>query len=475
MKVPATAAETLRRSAASVAGGAVLALAFPPYGLPFLLPLGIALLVGALLGLTSVRRAFYLGLAAGTVFFGGTLFWLANVFGAAALSLCAILAVFIALFAAGFVWLRARLPARVPVPLLAAVLWTGIEYFRSELFALNFGWMGLGYAVVDHPALAIVASWVGSYGVSFLIVAFGSWIADAVFLPPRSRWLVAGSVLFFWTLLYAGRFGEPAVPARPLIVRAIQANADDEEAFSRLSRPNGKQAFDVLLWPEYSLLRDPAADPKLWDRLQNIARVHDCVFVFGAKDKTNLDPADEAAFRNTAFVLDSDGREAGRHVKNHTVHFIQDGIRGRDAHAVGTSAGRVGVAICFDMDYPDVARRLAQSGAEVFLVPNMDPAEWGPVQQAQHRQLFQMRAAECGRYLVRADVAGGTSACAPNGREIARVATNDETALTITVERETARTLFVRGGWRFGQACLATSIFLFAWGATVSRRAPPDV
>ncbi len=470
MKTPGTAAETSRRLAASVAGGALLALAFPPYGLPYLLPLGVALLVGALVGLTNARSAFYLGFAAGVVFFGGTLFWLANVFGAAALSLCAILAVFVALFAAGFVWLQRRLPARFPAPLLAAALWTGTEYFRSELFALNFGWMGLGYAVVDRPALAGLASWVGSYGVSFLIVAFGSWLAHTVFLPPRSRRVVAVGVLFFWTLLYAGRFGETAAPARPLTIRAVQANADDEEAFSRLSRPTANRPFDVLLWPEYSLLKDPAADPKLWGRLQQIARTNRCVFVFGAKDKTGLDPASESAFRNTAFVLDADGREAGRHVKNHTVHFIQDGIRGEKAKAITTRAGHVGVAICFDMDYSDVARRLAQSGAEVFLVPNMDPAEWGPVQQAQHRQLFQMRAAENGRWLVRADVAGGTSACAPTGQEIARVATNDEAALTVTVGRETGRTPFVRGGWRFGQVCLGGSVLLLLWAAVVKRR-----
>src|SRR5439155_26904263 len=117
----------------------------------------------------------------------------------------------------------------------------------------------------------------------------------------------------------------------------------------------------------------------------------------------------------------------GKHVKNHTVHFIRDGVAGTESPAIQTPIGRLGVAICFDMDYPDVARRLAQDGAEVFLVPNDDPQEWGPIQRAQHRLMFEMRAAECGRWLARADVAGGTSVAMPNGRQIVQIHTSEPT------------------------------------------------
>jgi apolipoprotein N-acyltransferase len=112
------------------------------------------------------------------------------------------------------------------------------------------------------------------------------------------------------------------------------------------------------------------------------------------------------------------------------------------------------------MDYPDVARRLTEKGAELFIVPNMDPKVWGPVQQAQHRLMFQMRAAECGRWLARADVAGGTSVSSPTGQEVARVNTDKPVKLEAQVGREVYRTLYVRGGWRFGQACLAGLLVL---------------
>ena len=443
--------------------GAMLAVCFPPMGLYFLLPFGVAGLLALLHGL-GARQAFYVGMACGTVWFCGDLFWIARLFGTAALSLCALLALFPALFGALFAWLNRRLP-QVPAWLLAPVLWTGIEYYRSELFVLKFGWLGLGYGVVNAPLLAHGASWAGCYGLSFAIVLMGAilftlfaMLANANAVSAKRKIICsAGLLLAGWLALCLIRLPAPP-PVHPLRVRLIQANSEDEESFYSLSRPLPGQAPDVIVWPEYSFVSDPYRTPKLWPKIKQVAQENHAYLLFGAKDQ--FDPNDEAGFRNTAFLLDPDGKEIARHVKNHPVHFIRDGVAGTQARAIVTPLGRLGVAICFDMDYPDVARRLAQDGATVFLVPNDDPPEWGPIQRVQHRLLFQMRAVECGRWLGRADVAGGTSVSAPNGQEVARVTTRQPTALDATLGRETAQTWYARGGWRFGPLCLPASIVL---------------
>ncbi len=131
----------------ALAAGILFAVSFPPYGMPVLLPFGFALLLNALDGARPKLGA-YLGLACGVVYFGATLFWLHNLFGAAAVSLIAIAAAFPLLFGLAFTFLRKRSPG-IPIRLLAPVLWTGIEYYRSEPFPLNFGWMGFGYATVN--------------------------------------------------------------------------------------------------------------------------------------------------------------------------------------------------------------------------------------------------------------------------------------------------------------------------------------
>lgn len=460
---PASEVEPIRvtmwpRALLAAASGALLAASFPPYRLPVLLPFGFALLLAALDGLRP-RQGFYLGFLCGAVTFGATLFWLSNLFGAAAVSLIAIVASFTLLFGVLYTLLRRRLP-RVPLWLLAPLLWTGIEYFRSEPFPLNFGWLGLGTGAVNSPLAAGIASIIGCYGLTFVITLIGS----ALYLAGRERRGVAfGGIAVAWLALLFVPLAAPR-PENPLKVRMVQAMSDDEDDLFKLSRAAPEFRPDVLLWPEYSLQSDPTRDPALWAKLRALARETGCCFVFGAKEP--IEAGADEPFHNTAFVLDSQGEIVGRHYKNHPVHFIKDGLPSTEARAIPTALGKLGVAICFDMDYPEVARKLAQDGAEVFLVPNMDPAEWGPVQQAQHSLMFQMRAAECGKWLARADVAGGTSVAAPNGRETARIASGEPGRLDATVGKNRNRTLYVQGGWLFGPASLAATIVLLTAGLT---------
>ncbi len=197
-----------------------------------------------------------------------------------------------------------------------------------------------------------------------------------------------------------------------------------------------------------------------WRKLQAVARENHTWLIFGGKDQ--YDRSDPDRFRNTAYVIAPDGRLIGQHVKVHTVHFINDGVRGTTVKAIPTDIGRLGVGICFDMDYPDVARRLVEDGAEAFFVPNMDPLESGPVQREQHRALFAMRAAECGRWLARADVAGGTSVYAPTGEEAAKVSTTEPNHLDAEIGRLRRVTPYVRFGWVLPRLCVALTVVLIA-------------
>ena len=446
----------------AIAAGLLMAASFPPYRIPLLLPFGFALLLHAL-DVPSVKAAARLAFACGLVYFGATIFWLGNLFGVGAISLIAIAANFPLLFGWCFAMAKARIHGTA-VWFIAPVLWTGIEYFRSEPFPLNFGWMGFGYAVVGSPLACKLASIVGGYGVTFVIAALGTAIYRAV---VSRNYLLLGGAASLWVAVLL--MPQPsAVIERPLKVRLVQANSEDDESHFRHSEST--QAFipDVILWPEYSFVSDPTLNSKLWAKLADVAKENKALFIYGAKETIN--PNDEAAFHNTAYVMDQTGVVIGKHYKNHPVHFIRDGVPGTQAKAIPTPLGRIGVGICFDMDYPDVARRLAQDGAEVFLIPNDDPPEWGNVQRAQHALLFRMRAAENGKWLARADVAGGTSAVAPDGREIAHIATEEPGKLDVVIGRNKTRTLYSLGGWVFGPLCFVCSVLLVIGGIIRPRK-----
>lgn len=445
----------MRRYALGVTSGALMAVGFAPYHAPYLLPMAVACLALALRDATP-RQGFAVGAICGLVHAGATLFWLANLFGSAVVPLCVILAAFPMAF--GALW--PRVAARIPLPwqpLAAAALWTGLEFWRAEPFVLNFGWIGLGYATAGRPAFAPLAACVGVYGTTFGLVALSFWA-----MPDRRR-LVA--VTLVWTALCALPLPAPA-PERPLSVRMVQSFLD-EDALFQLSP--GASKPDVLLWPEYAFHDDPRAT-RVGERTAELARGLGVHLIYGAEDWQG--EPDDRRYRNTAFVVGPDGATLGTHTKNHPVHLVRDGIAGTEARAIPTALGRLGIAICFDCDYPDVVRRLCQDGAEALLIPNMDPSEWGKVQQAQHRALFAMRAMENGRWLARADVAGGTSVVAPNGVETARIASSEAGVLDATVGRITSRTLYTRGGWLFGPASLVAAGCLAVFALFPKRRFP---
>jgi apolipoprotein N-acyltransferase len=444
--------------------GLIQALCFPPIGLAFLLPICVAAYLLLLTGL-EIKWAFRLGLVYGLAWCAADVFWFANIFGTAAISLWVIIAFFPGLFGGLFVWTRKRLP-QIPFWLLAAVLWTGVEYYRSEPFVLNFGWLGLSYAAVNDHLLARFASWIGCYGVTFLIALCAGVVAQSL-LQGRKGWPTATAAYAVYLVLYLIPLPAPAL-VHPLRVRLVQAPSEDDEDKYELSQTTPGTPVDIIVWPEYSFDWDPMRQPIMRAQLASIASKNDAYLLFGAKDQ--FDSQNFKLFRNTAYLLDRSGRLVGTHVKNHTVHFFDDGVRGTASDAIPTDLGRLGIGICFDMDYSDVARRLTQDGAEVLLIPNNDPPNWGRIQRIQHRAMFQMRALECGRWLARADVAGGTSVALPTGVELTRVNTTGPTRLDVTVSRLTDKNLFIRGGWMFGPLCMWASIGLWGWGLVAGAR-----
>ncbi|MCX6365286.1 MAG: hypothetical protein NTX57_01050 [Armatimonadetes bacterium] len=453
----------MRRLLFGALSGVLLAAAFPPYHLPYFLPLAIAALLAALQGATP-RQGFYIGIISSGIHTGATLFWLSNLFAAAVAPLCAILSFFPILFCTLWPWLQKKLPLWC-----AAILWVGLEFYRAEPFVLNFGWPTLGYAVAGRPVFAPFAATLGVYGISFLAFLLGTL---------KGRTLIIATVL--WAVACLVRLPAPS-PERPLTITLVQAT--DEETLFQLSsklpssHPKGSLLGgragvggpDIILWPEHAFRSDPRVAGRLkfenyWPRLTALARESKAHLIFGAHVSKGTGEKD---FENAAFVLQPNGELAGIHSKNHPVHFITDGIASTTAKAIPTALGRLGVPICFDNDYPQVDRKLVQDGAEVFLVPNMDPDEWGDVQHAQHRLLFAMRAMENGRWLARADVAGGTSTTAPNGVEVAHMKNGEPQTLKVTIGRTSSRTLYSLGGWLFGPLCLVVSmgliIGMIAW------------
>jgi N-carbamoylputrescine amidase len=80
-------------------------------------------------------------------------------------------------------------------------------------------------------------------------------------------------------------------------------------------------------------------------------------------------------YHNTAVVIEKDGTIAGKYRKMHIPDdpayyekfYFTPGDLG--FHPIDTSVGRLGVLVCWDQWYPEAARLMAMSGAEVLIYP----------------------------------------------------------------------------------------------------------
>lgn len=109
------------------------------------------------------------------------------------------------------------------------------------------------------------------------------------------------------------------------------------------------------------------------------------VYVFGG----SIPEKDDEGIYNTAYVFDSAGNLIGKHRKVHLFDIdIENGIkfkesdilrRGNKVTVVDTEFGKIGLAICYDMRFPELMRLMVLRGAEMIIVPAAFNMTTGPV------------------------------------------------------------------------------------------------
>ncbi|MER5644022.1 apolipoprotein N-acyltransferase [Streptosporangium sp. NPDC002524] len=161
------------RVAGAVAGGLLMFLAFPPLGLWFLAPPGMALAVLAVRG-TRPRRGAWLGLLVGFALLLPALRWVNPIGLDAWVGLVAMESVFYAVWGAG-VALVTRLPLW---PLWSAALWVAAEWARGRFPFGGFPWARVAFSQ-GESIFTPYAALGGAPLVSFAVALCGGLLALA--------------------------------------------------------------------------------------------------------------------------------------------------------------------------------------------------------------------------------------------------------------------------------------------------------
>ncbi|MFH1724905.1 MAG: nitrilase-related carbon-nitrogen hydrolase [Elusimicrobiota bacterium] len=442
----------------AVVSGLMLAASFEPVGLGPLAWFALVPLLWAVSSAEDAKAAANLGAVAGLVFYAFSLVWLVKIFGAAAPAFWCLFALSLALYAALLKRLESAAGAGALWVLLAGVVWTGIEYFRSELWWLECSWLALGYSqIANLPVLQSISVW-GLYGLSGLIAAANA-AAMLLLKGKRTPAYVMIGVLSVTFILGRQRIRELPVERGPeLSVALVQDESFDAGGLAALSLRPGAREADLLVWPEYAFAVRPGREERYRKMLADKLRDSRSVAVIGA---AAFPEAKGDRMRNYSWVLAPGGASLGSYDKLHPVPYVEHNLPANpDPRPVDTPLGRLGLQICYDLDFEDGVRAMVRQGAQLLVVTNLDPMEWGAWEHAQHSAMSPARAVESGLWIARAASSGVSQIIDPLGRVRGSLPAGESGVLLGKVRLARAGTPYTAWGWLIAPLCLALTMLL---------------
>lgn len=337
--------------------------------------------------------------------------------------------------------------ATTPVPVI------GVIGFAPPLALLRFAAIAAGELVrrrrgeaaglTAYVAATVVSDWLG-YGVS----EFGAWMATA---NSQVEWLafmqlaaIAGlaapGALMAWmagaiaVALDPARRGAPRrlmavtaagvvtavavgwgtyrldhpVPGRSVTVAAVTTQVGPTETGlpdAAALRANADALFDrtrvaaargarLVVWNEIATVITPTEEGAFVERGTSMARALgiDLVLAYAVLEQTA-----PVLFDNKYLFITNDGEILDEYQKHHPVPG-EPSIRGTGPLKIlARPYGNVGGAICYDYDFPAMAREHAHAGADLVVVPSSDWRGIDPL----HTYMARTRAIEGGFALVR--------------------------------------------------------------------------
>lgn len=404
----------------------------------------------------SPRRAGVAGLAFGAALTSITLTWMAMIDRGAMLGLILLVtgwygALGVAMQLAG----RSRW-----WPLLASGAWVLMEFAASRVPFGGFGWLRLGYALIDSP-LAGLLPVVGVGGLGMAAALAANSVAWFLFVPSIRRGVASVTTSAVVLLAAAAGSAAPLPAAKGTVALGwVQGGAPGGGVYgigrarSTTYRHTAQTAAlagavragrvtqpDAVIWPENSTDRDATADPETRRLIEeSVAAVRAPILV-----GTILDGPGPDQRRTTAQWWTDDGPGASydkrsivpfgewipyrdlllplvpqlRYVGAQSVPGQQPGVL-----AAPLPDGRrvsIGVLICFDVAFDPVVYDLAGNGAQVVVVQSSNAMYQGSAQVDQQFAITRARAAELGREVLVVTTSGISGMVEPTGKTRFRI------------------------------------------------------
>ncbi len=483
--------------------GVFFFLSFPKYGWGLIAWIAFVPLFFALRNVDTLLRAMLLGWIAGVVSFIGIFYWIVWVlvnYGYLPLYLSLMimlllvfyLSIYFALFAAGIVYFRKK----VPLFIIAPVLWVCLEYVKSKLFT-GVPWENLGHSQINNFYFIQLADITGVFGLSFLVMLLNVAIFEIIKKKSGKSFALAAAIFILWSCVYV--YGilrvndiDQAVknsPAKEVFL--IQGNIDQaikwKESFQNetfriheeLSLRSLENKGGLIVWPETAVTANFQDENNVRRRIREMSVKTGNWFLFGSISyKAGEGKKD---YFNSAYLISPEGIVSGRYDKVHLVPYgeyvpmktifpfvrslaagIGDFTEGKGWVPLQSDLGKIGVMICYEGIFPEAGRAYKKAGTELLV--NITNDAWFGSTSApyQHLSMSIFRAVETRMFFVRAANTGISAIVDPTGKIIVQSRLSEKDSIHGRVQLIQMASFYAKYGDWLAVTCfiILTIIFL---------------
>ena len=357
--------------------------------------------------------------------------------------------------------------AALVFPILSAAL-----SFVFSLSAYDGTWGNSAYRMDGFLALLQIASIAGLWGVIFAMNLPASAIAFAWYRVESGKpWREATGAAFaiFGVVLLFGSI-RLAISSETPSVRVAMIASDRHMKYSRTTNESeatellsfyanqvpkaAAQGAKVVVLPE-KIVGVTADDRSSLIRILSNAASSSHVWLVAGLNEIGRTPK-----TNGAWIFMPNGAMAGDYHKHYFVRGFEDGYQSGDrTYVIDAQWGKIGVAICKDLDYPWFISEYGARNVTLMLVPAWD---WEGPNAVMHERMALVRGVENGFAVARAAKTGFVTAHDAYGRTLASSSTfaEDPAMVVADVPLGPGSTLYSEFGDWFGWLCVAASLVL---------------
>ena len=353
----------------AIVSAILLKFTFPPF---YITGLGFIALIPLIkaVGESNPRKAFYLGLTFGLVFFSTILWWLiptihryGNIPIIAAIAILGCLVFYLSLYPAiwaliSSIWISKKdIPSFLDIITISS-LWVILEWIRGHILT-GFPWGILGCSLITSPPFIQTASFLGMYWISFWIIFVNCLLCSGLlFILDSNNKKYIKSIAYIGlallTIISFYYYGKILIKNcknsdqkyKSLNVVAVQGNIAQNQKWSKTFQ---QKTFDIyrkltisavdkikhsnqnikspllIIWPETAMpffFQDPS---DLKTQILDLAKATKSLILLGAPsyklvpNSSDLDI--KVKYFNSAFLVSPEGIVVGRYDKQHLVPF----------------------------------------------------------------------------------------------------------------------------------------------------------